>query len=164
MSKPSSSSWVRSLFSRRRVIAPKSHPRVRLNVELFEDRTVPSASIPLNGFTWTHMGPAPLTNGQAPGGASATGRINGIAVDPTNPNLIYAAADSGGLWLTVNSGTTWSPRTDQQEVFMQAIKEVNRATPGTTVYAFDQFGAFYTSTDSGNTYTVNPIPFGATEV
>src|SRR5437868_14165130 len=123
MSKPSSRSWVRSLFSRRFVAAPTSRRRVRLKVELFEDRTVPSASIPLNGFTWTHMGPAPIFPGQTSGLPSDTGRINSVAVDPqtapTAPDVIYVASDSGGIWRTIDGGATWSPRTDQQQVFMQ---------------------------------------------
>jgi hypothetical protein len=164
MSKPSSRSWVRSLFAHRRSTARKPTSRVRLKVETFEDRSLPSASIPLNGFTWTHMGPSPITNGQAPGAAVATGRVNAVAVDSNNPNLIYTAADSGGLWLSADGGHTWSPRTDHQQIYMQIMREVNRAAPGTTVYAFDQFGALYTSVDSGNTYTVNQTPFGPAEV
>ena len=36
-----------------------------------------------------------------------SGRIVDIAVDPRDDAVIFAAAASGGLWKTVNRGTTW---------------------------------------------------------
>ena len=43
------------------------------------------------------------------GPAKTSGRIADIAVDPTNQNIWYVAAASGGVWKTVNHGTTFSP-------------------------------------------------------
>lgn len=43
------------------------------------------------------------------GPALMSGRISDVAVDAQQPNTWYAAAGSGGLWKTVNAGTTWSP-------------------------------------------------------
>lgn len=83
--------------------------RARLKVERFEERDVPSASIPLNAQTWTAVGPSPITQGQSPGGPSSTGRINGIAVDPTDTNVMYAASDNGGIWRTIDGGKTGRP-------------------------------------------------------
>jgi photosystem II stability/assembly factor-like uncharacterized protein len=71
---------------------------------------------------WTALGPAPIDNGQVPGGNPVSGRVSGLATDPTNPNIIYMAAAGGGVWKTTNGGTTWVPLTDQQEtLFMGAI-------------------------------------------
>jgi photosystem II stability/assembly factor-like uncharacterized protein len=42
------------------------------------------------------------------------GRIADIAVNPLNPNAWYVAVGSGGLWKTMNRGTTWEPVFDQQ--------------------------------------------------
>ncbi|HEX4589796.1 MAG TPA: hypothetical protein VH120_07695, partial [Gemmataceae bacterium] len=142
-------------------------PKVRLEVMAFEEKALPSISIPLNGTTWTAIGPAPATNSQAPGAPTATGRVNSIAVDPVNanngPDTYYIASDSGGLWRTTDTGKTWSPRTDTQQMYMQAITMVHRAG-GNTVYAFDQLGGFYVSTDGGTTFTANNTPFGALNV
>ncbi len=41
------------------------------------------------------------------GPALMSGRIADIAVDPTDQGTWYVAAGSGGVWKTVNSGTTW---------------------------------------------------------
>lgn len=57
----------------------------------------------LNGFSFRGIGPAFMS-----------GRIADIAIDPTNENVWYVAVGSGGVWKTVNAGTTWSPLTDSQ--------------------------------------------------
>ena len=41
------------------------------------------------------------------GPALMSGRISDIAIHPTNKNIWYIAVGSGGVWKTVNSGTTW---------------------------------------------------------
>lgn len=43
------------------------------------------------------------------GPAFTSGRINDIAVNPENHSEYYLAVASGGVWKTVNSGTTWQP-------------------------------------------------------
>jgi photosystem II stability/assembly factor-like uncharacterized protein len=43
------------------------------------------------------------------GPAAVGGRIIDIAVDPRSPSTWYVAAASGGVWKTVNAGTTWTP-------------------------------------------------------
>src|SRR5262245_20962839 len=131
--------WLDTLFARRRP-APirRRTPRAGLCLERFEDRDMPSTSIPLNGTTWTPLGPSPIANGQAPGGLPATGRLNGVGLDVTNPvatgdnNIIYVVADTGGLWRTRDGGVTWEPRTDQVETVFDAIAVVNRTAPTDT--------------------------------
>src|SRR5262245_37993547 len=101
--------WMNSLLPRPRSAAARRRPRrVRLGLEALEGRALPSSSIPLNGFTWTALGPSPIAPGQAPGSPTATGRLNGLAVDPSDPNVMYVAADTGGIWRTADGGRTWS--------------------------------------------------------
>ncbi|HYJ86820.1 MAG TPA: hypothetical protein VEW46_12235 [Pyrinomonadaceae bacterium] len=52
---------------------------------------------------WRSIGPAIM------GGRTAD--IEGV---PGNPNLIYVATASGGLWKTVNGGVTWKPIFERQ--------------------------------------------------
>lgn len=86
----------------------RSTPKTRLLLEMLEDRTLLSTSIPLSPTTWTPMGPAPIGSGSS----AYSGRINAIAADPTNANIIYIAASSGGVWKTVDGGSHWVPLTD----------------------------------------------------
>ena len=56
------------------------------------------------------FGPAALNSS----GGFVSGRITGIAVDPTNSSTIYIAAADGGVWKTTDGGTNWAPLTDNQ--------------------------------------------------
>lgn len=70
---------------------PESPPKTRLKAETF------------SGLALRSIGPA-LTSG----------RIGDLAVHPYNRAVYFAAAASGGVWKTENSGTTWQPVFDGQ--------------------------------------------------
>ena len=61
---------------------------------------------PLAALPFRNLGPA-LTSG----------RVGDIAVDPRKPDTWYVAAASGGVWKTVNGGTTWTPIFDKEASF-----------------------------------------------
>ena len=46
-----------------------------------------------------------------------SGRIADIAIDPQDYSTWYVAVGSGGVWKTVNAGTTWTPVFDKQPVY-----------------------------------------------
>jgi photosystem II stability/assembly factor-like uncharacterized protein len=48
------------------------------------------------------------------GPAVSSGRIGDVAVNPRNRAHFFAAAASGGVWKTINAGTTWKPVFDGQ--------------------------------------------------
>ena len=51
------------------------------------------------------------------GPALTSGRVSDIAVHPDNRKEYYLAIASGGVWKTVNAGTTWEPIFDDQPSF-----------------------------------------------
>ena len=51
------------------------------------------------------------------GPAVTSGRVGDIAVDPRKPDTWYVAVASGGVWKTVNGGTTWTPIFDKEASF-----------------------------------------------
>lgn len=57
----------------------------------------------LAGLKWRGIGPAFMS-----------GRIADIAIDPADPSVWYVAVGSGGVWKTVNAGTTWTSLFDGQ--------------------------------------------------
>ena len=63
-------------------------------------------NVSLNDFNFRNVGPAFLS-----------GRIADIAIDPNNENIWYVAVGSGGVWKTLNSGTTWSPLFDDENSY-----------------------------------------------
>jgi len=62
------------------------------------------------GTTWVPIGPAP-SDAIGPGGV-VSGRINSVAVSPTNTQLILVAGGTGGIWRSTNGGATFVPVTD----------------------------------------------------
>src|SRR6478672_1800894 len=89
---------------------------VSLHLESLEGRELLSTSVPLNPVSWTPLGPAPIQNGQTLGSQPVSGRLTGLAADPsdTTGRTIFVAAAGGGVWKTVNGGSTWAPLTDFQ--------------------------------------------------
>ncbi len=86
---------------------------------LLPDGTIPSAkylfdtnaqqhekfSTTGNISNWSSTGPMTERTGQ--------GRVNVAIVDPNDPNVYYVGAPAGGLWKSVDKGTTWQPLTDK---------------------------------------------------
>ncbi|MCG8786132.1 T9SS type A sorting domain-containing protein [Tenacibaculum finnmarkense] len=62
--------------------------------------------------SWEQIGPKKnvLENGYTayPG----LGRVNVVATDTRNAQIMYAGSAAGGLWKTTDGGTTWLPKTD----------------------------------------------------
>ena len=137
--------------------------RVFRPLEPLEDRTLLSASIPLNASTWTAVGPAPILLGQTPGRMPVSGRVVAIAADPTDARTIYVAAAGGGVWKTTDGGTKWRPLTDDQETLFMGALAVAPSNPnviyagtGEADYSGDSFygRGILKSTDGGNSWTL----------
>ena len=62
--------------------------------------------------SWSFVGPSSSTLNNPDADINGIGRIDRIAFHPTNSNIIYIGATSGGLWKTTDGGTTWSSLSD----------------------------------------------------
>jgi len=79
---------------------------------------------PLGGANpiWWPIGPSTIPDGQTDVTAGAalspvSGRLQAIAVHPTNPDIVYAGGAQGGIWKTTNAtaaSPAWTPLTDAQ--------------------------------------------------
>ncbi|MBC7885819.1 MAG: hypothetical protein H7X99_10110 [Saprospiraceae bacterium] len=63
------------------------------------------------------------------GPAGMSGRITAIDVDLSNPHRIYAGAASGGVWLSENGGTSWTPIFDEQSSLAIGSIKINQKNP-----------------------------------
>ncbi|MGZ8842676.1 MAG: WD40/YVTN/BNR-like repeat-containing protein, partial [Pyrinomonadaceae bacterium] len=63
----------------------------------------PMSTGTFNGLRFRSIGPA-----------FTSGRVVGFAVEPNNPARYYVAVASGGVWKTINNGTTWTPMFDRE--------------------------------------------------
>lgn len=105
----------------------------------------------LKKFVWRSIGPA-----------SMGGRIDDIAVVESNPFVIYLGLATGGVWKTVNNGTTWEPIFDTYPTASIGDLAVCQSDPnivwvGTGEPNNRQSSSFgdgvYKSTDGGKTFT-----------
>ncbi len=65
------------------------------------------------------------------GPAVTSGRVTGFAVDPNDRTKFYVAVASGGVWKTVNSGTTWTPVFDNEGSFSIGAIALDPKNPST---------------------------------
>ena len=59
---------------------------------------------------WLPYGP--FQYNQANAQPAGLGRVNGIAVDPNDPNTWYIGSPGGGVWKTTDAAATWTPLSD----------------------------------------------------
>lgn len=76
-----------------------------------QSKTNRSATMSLPVSNWQPIGPFTHTNTGS--WSSGQGRVNIVHVDPSNPNTIYLGAPAGGIWKSIDNGTTWTPLTDE---------------------------------------------------
>ena len=101
--------------------------------------------------TWQSLGPG-----------NVGGRTRALLIDPTNPDIMYAAAVAGGIWKTTNGGNTWNPLNDFLANIAVTCLAFDPSNPN-TIYAGTGEGFFnadgvrgagiFKSTDAGAHWT-----------
>lgn len=95
------------------------------------------------------------------GPAFMSGRIADLAIDPTNENIWFVAVGSGGVWKTVNAGTTFTPIFDDESVYSIGCVTLDPSNPFTVWVGTGEnvggrhagFGdGVYRSTDGGKSW------------
>ena len=95
------------------------------------------------------------------GPASMSGRISDIAAYEANPAIFYVATAHGGVWKTVNNGTTFEPQMQDRGLLSIGDVTVSQSNPdlvwvGTGESNNRQSTSWgdgvYKSTDGGKTY------------
>jgi len=102
-----------------------------------EGRMIDPQNSNLQFGTWQNLGPN--TN---------SGRIISIAFHPTDTNTIYAGSASGGLWRTIDYGSTWQPITDEYPTMGIGAVALNPHNPSSILIATGEgydFGGEFTS-------------------
>ena len=78
----------------------------------------PMSSPTFNGLKFRSIGPA-----------FTSGRVVSIAVDPNNSARYFVAAASGGVWKTINDGTTWTPVFDREGSYSIGVVVLDPKNP-----------------------------------
>jgi photosystem II stability/assembly factor-like uncharacterized protein len=106
----------------------------------------------LRGFVWRSIGPV----GQG-------GRVDDIAVHPTDTRVFYVGFATGGLWKTVNNGTTFEPVFDTYETHSVGDIAIAPSNPDIVYVGTGEAnnrqsssfgGGVYKSTDGGESFTL----------
>jgi photosystem II stability/assembly factor-like uncharacterized protein len=140
------------------------------NEHFFDQRTYPNQKFDLKGYEQALLQAANFDDGTfARGGTSwktegpfnIGGRVNAIAVQSNNSNVIYAGLATGGLWKTTDGGTTWKSIFDKQNYLAISDIEIDPnntniiyvATGDLNISGFPSIGdGLYKSTDAGATW------------
>lgn len=141
--------------------------RVPAGEKTYSRSRASDSPLALDPNVFTPLGPRPLNNTQMSYG-SVGGRINVLVVDPSDPSIVYAGSDGGGVWKTTNccsASTTWEVKTDVPQVSSTAISDLSLdpnnpnviyAGTGDLRYGSFSFGSagVLKSTDKGETWEV----------
>jgi photosystem II stability/assembly factor-like uncharacterized protein len=71
-----------------------------------EERFGPPEKSRVYGADWIARGPF------TPDGISGVGRLNCVAFDPQDSNIMWVGAPTGGLWKSTDAGQSWTTATD----------------------------------------------------
>ncbi|MFT6718629.1 MAG: xyloglucan-specific exo-beta-1,4-glucanase [Sphingobacteriales bacterium] len=63
------------------------------------------------------------------------GRLNALAIHPTNSNIMYVGSPSGGVWKTTNGGNTWAPKGDNLPNMGVSSIVIDKNSPNTIYIA-----------------------------
>ncbi|WP_158839184.1 sialidase family protein [Polaribacter sp. L3A8] len=150
-----------------RVNADGTFPKEAVNkqdyLNLLENKANTLARSSSTTKPWTQIGPTEIVTKNGNFDYPGPGRVDIVAVDPTDSDIMYVGTPSGGLWKTTDKGITWSPKTDNlagMGVTDIIIDPTNTnilymATGDRDSKHVSSIGLFK-STDAGDTWTVLP--------
>ena len=119
---------------------------------------------------WVSKGPINtpiiLSNGKKRG----NGRVNCIAFDPVNSDIIWIGSPAGGLWKSVDGGGNWTTNTDHLPVIgISSIAIDPTNTQNMLIVTGDADGSdtysigILKSTDSGNTWDTTSLSYNVSQ-
>ena len=131
---------------------------------------IPGSAPCLTSGNWVELGPRTMPTNKT-GQPNGLGRINSLAFHPTDSNIIFSGTPAGGLWITVDGGTSWNTTTDTLVTLGVSAIAIDPQDPD-TIYlgtgdrdASDSYGrGVLKSVDGGKTWTSANSGMGNTVV
>lgn len=130
--------------------------------------TMPASASSPNTADWVYLGPTNLDKpytiyyGERP----MNGRVNALAIHPTNTNIVYMGGAQGGVWRSTDRGQTWTPLTDDWPFLHISAIAIDPTNPDRIYVGTGDYNGFnsYTygimrSVDGGNSWIHVPNPF-----
>ncbi len=124
----------------------------------------------LSANSWELVGPSVNVNQNNYDAYPGMGRINVVAVDPTDEEIMYAGAAAGGIWKTTDGGNNWTPVGDQfagmgvTDIIIDPNNTNNIfvATGDEDGFQINSIG-IYKSTNGGNTWEATGLIYNLNE-
>jgi hypothetical protein len=95
---------------------------------------------------WEFTGPRYLTTPYVtyygPAQSATSGRVNGIAFAPSDPNTAYLAAAGGGVWKTTDGGASWVPVGDFFDTMYTNSVAVDPTDPNTVYVGMGDYHGY----------------------
>ncbi|HRR47915.1 MAG TPA: hypothetical protein P5196_10055, partial [Syntrophales bacterium] len=121
---------------------------------------------------WVSLGPAPsrmsvLNNwanveGMTKDGNPCVGAMNIVLEDPAHAGVLYVGTANGGVWKSVNGGSSWTPLTDRLSSLSIGGMTFDRSNPSNLYIGFGKqsnysesggpLNSIKLSTDGGTTW------------
>ncbi len=141
----------------------------RMNIAAAAPVRIGPAPVKFVGVQWQQIGPAPLTidaDQLFQGTTPVAGEVTDIAIDPSGATdqTIYIATNDGGIWKSIDGGTTWNPKTDGMPSLSMGAVALDPEN-SSIVYAgtgnifdggnlFTKAAGIYKSVDGGETWAI----------
>jgi photosystem II stability/assembly factor-like uncharacterized protein len=93
---------------------------------------------------WTNIGPVgvDMSETEVPHWGNISGRIRGLAIHPSNPDIVYIGAASGGIWKTIDGGQTWTDKSSDLNILTFGSIAIDPVNPD-IIYAGTGESAWY---------------------
>jgi photosystem II stability/assembly factor-like uncharacterized protein len=107
---------------------------------------------------WSPIGPAPTRSELFENWGLTSGRINAIAVSPSDPQVVLLGAATGGVWRSADGGQTFAPTSDNQVDLAVGAIAFARSDPSIVYAGMGDLGNAYIGTgvlkslDGGRTW------------
>lgn len=120
---------------------------------------------------WMYRGPFNSTVGINSGEVGGSGRIDCIEFHPTDPDIFYVGAPTGGLWRTTDGGGSWESLTDELPTLGISDIDLHPQDPstifictGTRDVWWETFSVgILKSEDGGETWTETGLQYSLTQ-
>ena len=160
--------YARSLeFTAKRISGNNKFPANALFIEWEKERNKYRQA---SNSNWLPLGPIDvpiiLSNGKKRG----NGRVNAIAFDPNDEDVIWVGTPAGGLWKTDDGGNTWNTATDQLPVIGVSSIAIDPSNNQIMYISTGDANASDTysigllkSTDGGTTWATTGVSYDVTQ-